>query len=49
MDKVVTDDNDTGKWNALRNIVYYSPSHPGYDNNVKNVKENYYTGNFSKD
>ena len=49
VDKVVTDDNDTGKWNALRNIVYYSPSYPGYDNNVKNVKENYYTGNFSKD
>lgn len=49
VDKVVTDDNDTGKWNALRNIVYYSPSYPGYENNVKNVKENYYTGNFSKD
>ena len=49
VDKVVTDENDTGKWNALRNIVYYSPSYPGYDNNVKNVKENYYTGNFSKD
>ena len=36
VDKVVTDDNDTGKWNALRNIVYYSPSYPGYDNNVTN-------------
>lgn len=49
VDKVVTDDNDTGKWNALRNIVYYSPSYPGYENNVKNIKDNYYTGNFSKD
>lgn len=49
VDKVVTDENDTGKWNALRNIVYYSPSYPGYENNVKNVKDNYYTGNFSKD
>lgn len=49
VDKVVTDDNDTGKWNALRNIVYYSPSYPGYEDNVKNIKDNYYTGNFSKD
>ena len=49
VDKVITDDNDTGKWNALRNVVYYSPSYPGYENNVKNVKETYYTGNFSKD
>ena len=49
VDKVVTDENDTGKWNALRNIVYYSPSYPGYENNVKNVKDNYYTGSFSKD
>ena len=49
VDKVITDDNDTGKWNALRNVVYYSPSYPGYESNVKNVKETYYTGNFSKD
>ena len=49
VDKVITDENDSGKWNALRNVVYYSPSYPGYDNNVKNVKETYYTGNFSKD
>ena len=25
VDKVVTDDADTGKWNAMRNIIYYSP------------------------
>ena len=49
VDKVITEEDDKGKWNALRNIVYYSPSYPGYDNNVKNVKETYYTGNFSKD
>ena len=49
VDKVITDDNDTGKWNALRNIVYYSPSYPGYDENVTNIRSKYYTGNFSKD
>jgi len=49
VDKVITDDNDTGKWNALRNIVYYSPSYPGYENNATNIKSKYYTGNFSKD
>lgn len=49
VDKVLTDDDDQGKWNALRNIVYYSPSYPGYDQNIKNVRETYYTGNFSKD
>ncbi len=49
VDKVITDDNDTGKWNALRNIVYYSPSYPGYDNNVTNIRSKYYTGNFNKD
>ena len=49
VDKVVTDDNDTGKWNALRNIVYYSPSYPGYDKNITNIKSKYYTGDFSKD
>ena len=49
VDKVVTDEDDKGKWNALRNIVYYSPSYPGYDNNVKNIRGDYYTGDFSKD
>ena len=49
VDKVITDDNDTGKWNALRNVVYYSPSYPGYENNVKHVKETYHTGTFTKD
>ena len=49
VDKVVTEDDDKGKWNALRNIVFYSPSYPGYEQNIKNVRETYYTGNFSKD
>ena len=49
VDKVVTDDADTGKWNALRNICYYSPTYPGYDNNVKSIVDNYYTGNAAKD
>ena len=49
VDKVVTDEDDKGKWNAIRNIMYYSPSYPGYDNNVKDIRGSYYTGNFSKD
>ncbi|MBQ6089308.1 MAG: hypothetical protein IJK95_07095, partial [Firmicutes bacterium] len=50
VDKVLTDDNDTGKWNALRNIVFYAPSYPGYENNVKNIKsEPYYNGTFTHD
>jgi len=49
VDKVIDDDDDKGKWNALRNIVYYSPSYPGYDNNVTNIRSKYYTGSFSKD
>ena len=49
VDKVLTDADDKGKWNALRNIVYYSPSYPGYDKNVKNIRSSYYTGNFTKD
>ena len=49
VDKVVTDDDDKGKWNALRNVVYYSPSYPGYDENVNSIRSKFYTGNFSKD
>ena len=49
VDKVVTEEDNAGKWNALRNIVYYSPSYPGYDENVKNIRNDYYTGDFSKD
>ena len=49
VDKVIDDDDDKGKWNALRNIIYYSPSYPGYDNNVTNIRSKYYTGTFNKD
>ena len=49
VDKVVTDEDDRGKWNALRNIVYYSPSYPGYDDNVNNIRSRFYIGSFSKD
>ena len=50
VDKVITDDNETGKWNALRNIVFYAPSYPGYDNNVKNIQSAaYYNGTFTHD
>lgn len=49
VDRVITEEDDKGKWNALRNITYYSPSYPGYDNNVKNIRAGYYTGDFSKD
>ena len=49
VDSVITDDADTGKWNAMRNIIFYSPSYPGYEDNVKNIRGNYYTGDFSKD
>ena len=49
VDKVIDDDDDKGKWNAMRNIMYYSPSYPGYDKNIKNAKEKYYTGTFDTD
>lgn len=49
VDKVITDGEDQGKWNALRNIVFYSPSYPGYEKNIGNIKGSYYTGNFTKD
>jgi hypothetical protein len=49
VDKVITDADDKGKWNALRNIVFYSPSYPGYEKNTGNIKGAYYTGNFTKD
>lgn len=49
VDKVITDSDDKGKWNALRNIVFYSPSYPGYEKNISNIKGAYYTGNFAKD
>lgn len=49
VDKVLEDDLDTGKWNGIRNICYYSPSYPGYEKNVKNVRKEFYTGDANKD
>lgn len=49
VDKVLGDDLDTGKWNGIRNICYYSPSYPGYENNVKGVWKEFYTGDAKKD
>lgn len=49
VDKVVDDDDDKGKWNALRNVLYYSPSYLGYDENVRNIKGSFYTGSSTKD
>ena len=48
VDKVVTDATDTGKWNALRNIVYYSPSYPGFKKNIEGIKQ-FYFGDEAKD
>ena len=48
VDKVVTDASDTGKWNAMRNIVYYSPSYPGFKKNIEGIKQFYY-GDEAKD
>ncbi|MBQ3369557.1 MAG: hypothetical protein IJH64_12490 [Oscillospiraceae bacterium] len=48
VDKVVTDATDTGKWNTLRNIVYYSPSYPGFKKNIEGIKQFYY-GDEAKD
>ena len=48
VDKVVTDATDTGKWNAMRNIVYYSPTYPGFKKNIEGIKQFYY-GDEAKD
>ena len=48
VDKVVTDATDTGKWNAMRNIIYYSPSYPGFKKNIEGIKQFYY-GDEAKD
>ncbi|MBR0379485.1 MAG: VaFE repeat-containing surface-anchored protein [Mogibacterium sp.] len=48
VDKVITDATDTGKWNAMRNIVYYSPTYPGFKKNIEGIKQFYY-GDEEKD
>lgn len=47
--KVIGNEETSGEWYALRNVVYYSPSYPGYEENVKNVRGTFYTGDFSTD
>ena len=48
VDKVITDATDTGKWNAMRNIIYYSPTYPGFKKNIEGIKQFYY-GDEEKD
>ena len=48
VDKVVTDATDTGKWNAMRNIIYYSPTYPGFKKNIEGIKQ-FYFGDEAKD
>lgn len=48
VDKVITDDTDTGKWNAMRNIVYYSPTYPGFKKNIEGINQ-FYFGDEDKD
>ena len=33
----------------MRNVLYYSPSYLGYDENVRNIKGSFYTGSSTKD
>ncbi len=47
--KVIGDKAAPGEWCAIRKVVYYSPSYPGYEDNVKDIRENFYTGDFATD
>lgn len=49
IDKTIDNDDDKGKWNALRNALYYTPSYPGYDKNINGARETFYIGDKSKD
>lgn len=49
IDRVLGKDAGAGQWGALRKTVYYSPSYPGYEQNVNSVKSAYYTGDFTRD
>lgn len=40
VNKVLDDDLGTGSWNAIRNIVYYTPGYPGYND----VKDTWFAG-----
>lgn len=47
--KVIEREDGIGEWGALRRILYFSPSYPGYDDNTGGITGAYYTGNFSED
>ena len=49
VNRVIGSDETEGEWRALRNAVYYSPSYPGYEENVKDIRGKFYTGDFSAD
>ena len=50
IDKIITDEAQKDKWVALRNLCFYAPSYPGYDENVGNIKgASWYNGNFTHD
>ena len=49
INKVIGNEETEGTWYALRKVVYYSPSYPGYEDNVKDIRGTFYTGDFSKD
>ncbi|MBR4759196.1 MAG: hypothetical protein IK078_03475, partial [Lachnospiraceae bacterium] len=47
--KVIGNKAAPGEWCAIRKVVYYSPSYPGYEDNVKDIRESFYTGDFATD
>ena len=49
VNKVIGNEETSGKWYAVRKVVYYSPSYPGYEDNVKDIRGAFYTGDFSAD
>ena len=47
--KVIEKESSQGEWGALRRILFFSPSYPGYMDNKNGVMQAFYTGNFSED
>lgn len=47
--KAIGSETVSGEWYALRKTVFYSPSYPGYEENIDGVRGSFYTGDFSKD
>ncbi len=42
-------DEGKGEWGALRRMVYFSPSYPGYEENKNGIIGSLYTGKFAED